>query len=67
MAVIDTLSFLLCFIFLFLEVVQRLGLNRDQEWKAGLTEEVIMTELGQGQCKQEGRLRDIPRQTQRVW
>lgn len=53
--------------FLFLEVVQRLGLNRDQEWKAGLTEEVIMTELGQGQCKQEGRLRDIPRQTQRVW
>lgn len=32
-------------------------MNTDQEWKAGLREEVIKAELGQGQCEQEGRFK----------
>lgn len=39
-----------------MEAEQWVGLSRDQEWKAGLREEVLKAKLGKGQRKQEGGL-----------
>lgn len=59
-----------CFIFCFRKKtsggVRRLGLNRDQEWKAGLGKEVIKAKLGHRVYGRRADLGGIPRQTQKI-